>query len=221
MVGNGARGLAPGALSTLRDVGISMEAGGRLRLDETVLDARLLSRLDDVRRVFEFQARASSGDLGVLARTNAFADTDFTVAITDADNDGQPESATLGGAPAVVDGNRIKGVDGTDYEGLTLIWTGSGSASIDLSLSQGVADRLCNEIDRLLDPSDGPIGQAQTRLDEANAAFTRQIARIDERADQARERMRARFAAMEAALGLANTMLTQVRAQMDAMTGPS
>ena len=99
MVGNGARGLAPGALSTLRDVGMSMEAGGRLRLD-------------DVRRVFEFQARARSGDLGVLTRTNAFADTEFTVAITDADNDGQPESATLGGVPTVVDGNRIKGVDG-------------------------------------------------------------------------------------------------------------
>src|SRR5262249_51445682 len=95
IIGNSARGLAPGALSTLRRVGISMEAGGRLRLDETMLDARLLSRLDDVRRVFEFQASASAGDLGVLARTNAFADTDFTVAITDADNDGRPESATL------------------------------------------------------------------------------------------------------------------------------
>ena len=33
--------------------------------------------------------------------------------------------------------------------------------------------------------------------------------------------MRRTLAAMEAALGLANTMLTQVRAQMDAMNGPS
>jgi flagellar capping protein FliD len=97
-------GLASGALSTLRDVGITLVEGGRLRLDESTLDSRLLGRLVEVRRVFEFTVTASSGGLAVYARTNALSDLDFTVAITDADGDGRAESATLDGVPAMVNG---------------------------------------------------------------------------------------------------------------------
>jgi hypothetical protein len=47
--------------------------------------------------------------------------------------------------------------------------------------------------------------------------MNRQIERIEARALQARQLLIERFAAMETALSLANTMLTQVRAQMDAI----
>ena len=56
LVGGATPGLDPGMLSTLRDVGISMIEGGRLQLDATALDDRLLGRLDEIRRVFEFSA---------------------------------------------------------------------------------------------------------------------------------------------------------------------
>ncbi len=71
MVGSATPGLAAGALSTLRDVGITLEAGGRLKIDDRTLDARLLTRLDEVRGLFEFTATASSGELAVYARSNA------------------------------------------------------------------------------------------------------------------------------------------------------
>ena len=128
LVGGATPGLGAGMLSTLRDVGISMIEGGRLQLDETALDDRLLGKLDEVRRVFEFSASSSSGDLSVYSRTNALTDTSFTVAITDTDGDGQAESATIDGVAACVSGGTIQGADGTAYEGLKLIWTGSGSA---------------------------------------------------------------------------------------------
>ena len=157
-----------GALSTLRDVGISLEGGGRLKIDDATLDSRLLSRLDDVRRVFEFTATASSGELAVYTRTNALSDLAFSVAITDADADGRPEAVTLDGVAAIVDGGVIEGAPGTLYEGLKLIWTGQGSASIDLAVSQGLADQLYNAVDEALDTVDGPIQRAQTEIETTN-----------------------------------------------------
>jgi flagellar hook-associated protein 2 len=219
LVGGATPGLGAGTMTTLRDVGISMVEGGRLKLDETALDGRLLGKLGEVRRVFEFGASSSSGDLSVYARTNALADTSFTVAITDADGDGQAESATIDGVAALLSGGTIQGADGTAYEGLKLIWTGSGSAAIDMRVSPGVADRLYNALDQVLDLTGGPLQRAMGELDAANSDYGKRIDQINERADQARKRLMARFSAMESALSLAKTMLTQVRAQMDATNG--
>lgn len=221
MVGSATPGLDAGRLSTLRDVGITLDAGGRLKVDDATLDARLLTRLDEVRGLFEFTAIASSGDLGVYARSNALTDLSFTVAISDPDADGVPDAVTIDGIPAEYSGGTIRGVAGTPYEGLKLIWTGHGDASIDLRVSQGVGDRLYNAIEQSLDLFDGPVQQAIDRLGATSTSHTQQIERIEERAVRARERMIDRLAAMEAALGLANTMLSQLRAQMDAMSGAS
>jgi flagellar hook-associated protein 2 len=219
LVGGATPGLGAGTMTTLRDVGISMVEGGRLKLDETALDGRLLGKLGEVRRVFEFGASSSSGDLSVYARTNALADTSFTVAITDADGDGQAESATIDGVAALLSGGTIQGADGTAYEGLKLIWTGSGSAAVDMRVSPGVTDRLYNALDQVLDLTGGPLQRAMGELDAANSDYGKRIDQINERADQARKRLMARFSAMESALSLAKTMLTQVRAQMDATNG--
>ena len=116
-------------------------------------------------------------------------------------------------------GGTIQGADGTAYEGLKLIWTGKGSATIDVRVSPGVADRLYNALDEILDQANGPLQRAMGELDTANADYTKRIEQINERADQARQRLMARFSAMESALSLAKTMLTQVRAQMDATNG--
>ena len=221
LVGSSVPGLAADAPSTLRDVGITMEAGGRLRVDEAKLDSRLLGQLDAVRKVFEFTTAASAGGLAVYERTNALSDLAFTVAVTDADADGRAEAATLDGVPAIVDGGVIEGAPGTSYEGLKLIWSGQGSTTIDLAVSPGLADRLYNALDAALDEVDGPIGRAIGELETANRDHAKRIEQIEERADRARELLVRRLAAMESALSLANTMLTQVRAQMDAMNQTS
>ncbi len=221
LVGGSVPGLASGALSTLRDVGITMVEGGRLRLDEATLDSRLLGRLDEVRRVFEFTATANSGGLAVYARSNALTDYAFTVAVTDADGDGRAEAATLDGVAAVVNGGVIEGAPGTAYEGLKLLWSGRGNATIDLAVSPGLADQLYNALETALDEIDGPIQQSLDSLEAANQEHAQRIAAIEERATRARDLLIARLGAMESALSLANTMLTQVRAQMDAMNQSS
>lgn len=218
-VGGATPGIPAGALSTLRDIGISLEAGGTLKIDEAVLDARLSGKLPELRRVFEFTAITSSGDLSVYTRTNALADRSFTVVVSDPNGDGVPDAATFDGVAAEIAGGTIRGADGTPYAGLKLIWAGRGDASIDVTVSQGVADRLYNALDDALDLFDGPIQQAIDSLGAANAGFAKQIEQIDGRAAAARDRLLARFSAMESALSVANTMLDQIRAQIDAFNG--
>lgn len=218
LAGGRASGLPAGALATLRDIGIGFDAQNRLVLDGAKLDQKLLSDLDGVRGVLEFSFAASSPELRAIGRSNALTATSFQVDIVDADADGVPESASLGGVAADVVGGTIRGRAGTAYEGLELAWVGRGSARIDVRIGAGLADRLFNALSATLNETSGSIRQAVDGLNAANETYRRQIAAIDERAEAARTRLVARYAAMEAALAMAEVMMRQVQVQMDAMT---
>ncbi len=130
LVGDSVRGTPAGGLATLRDLGIKVDEGNRLSVDGATLDKRLLSDLDGVRNVLEFSFSADSAEIRVWSRTNALRDTSFSLAITDANNDGVADSATFDGVAAEIVGGRIKGAVGTAYEGFELSWIGQGSTTI-------------------------------------------------------------------------------------------
>jgi flagellar hook-associated protein 2 len=125
---------------------------------------------------------------------------------------------TIDGVAAEFDGSTIRGADGTPFEGLEFLWTGQGSTVIDVEVSQGIADRVFNFVGPATDTLNGSITQAIDSLKDINGNYSQQIERIEERAFRARELLLERFTAMEAAMSLANTMLAQIRAQIDAMT---
>lgn len=218
LVGASVPGAPSGGLATLRDIGIRLDETNRLVVDNAALDQKLLADLDGVRGVLEFGFSASSPDIRVLGRTNALSDTSFLLAIADSNGDGIPESASFDGVAAEIVGRSIKGAPGTAYEGLELAWIGTGSDTIAVQVRPGIADRLFNEIEGALDLAKGPIERAIDDLGGMNEAYRRQIATVDERAEAARALLIERFTAMETALSLANTMLQQVRAQMDSMS---
>lgn len=218
LIGGGVAGLAPDALASLRAIGIELDAANRLKVDDSRLDNALLTKLDDVRNIFEFRSRSSSSQLAVFARTNGLAATDLTIEITDDDANGVPEAVTINGIAAQLDGSTIKGAKGSPFEGLELIWTGQGSTTIDVEVSQGIADRVFNFVAPTTNKLGGSITRAVDNLKDVNGSYARQIEQIEARAVRARELLLERFTAMEAALAMANTMLTQIRAQIDAMS---
>ena len=217
--GGAVDGLAADKASTLRGVGVKLAEGNRLMIDGAALDNALLTKLDEVRDVLEFGFTADSEELDVFSRTNGLTDTNFRVEITDADGDGVPEGATADGVALDVSGATIKGAAGTAYEGLELIWIGSGSASIDVTATQGLADRAFNYLDEVLDKVDGSIAGAVGDLEGRNTDYQSQMERIEARATEERERLIQRFTQMETAMSLAQTMMDQIRAQMDAWAG--
>ncbi|MCB1968802.1 MAG: flagellar filament capping protein FliD [Geminicoccaceae bacterium] len=218
LAGGDVAGLSDDALSTLRGIGITMNEANMLEVDDSKLDNALLTRLDEVRNVFEFDFQSSSNDLRVFNRTNDLAATDFSVEITDADNDGVPEKVMIGGVEAEFDGSTIRGPEGSDFAGLELLWAGSGSTTIDVHASQGIADKFYNYLDEVLDPYGGALASAVKNIEDVNDDYQTNIAQIEDRAARARDKLIERFANMEAALSIANTILNQIRTQVDAMT---
>jgi flagellar hook-associated protein 2 len=221
VVGGGVTGLDPDAMASLRAVGVELDSDSRLTIDDSKLDNALLTKLEEVRGVFEFRLQSSSSELAIFSRTNALAANAFSIEITDTDADGTPEAVTIDGVAATFDGSTIEGADGTPFEGLEFLWTGKGSTTIDVEVSQGIADRVFNFVGPATDTLNGSITQAIDSLKDVNSNYSKQIERIEDRALRARELLLERFTAMEAAMSLANTMLTQIRAQIDAMTADS
>ena len=218
VIGGGVAGLDPDALASLRAIGIELDASNRLKVDDSKLDNALLTKLDDVRNIFEFRFQSSSNQLAVFARTNALAANELTIEITDSNGDGNPEAVTINGIAAELDGSTIKGAKGTPFEGLELLWTGKGSTTIDVRVSQGIADRVFNFVGPSTDKLNGTISRAIDNLKDVNSGYAKQIERIEDRALRARDLLIERFTAMEAALSMANMMMDQIRAQVDAMT---
>ena len=214
-------GLAAGAAASLGALGITMDATNRLVVDDARLDSRLLGDLASVRGVFEFTFTSSSPDLALFDRTGALASTAFTVDIVDANADGVAESASIGGTALTVDGGTLTGPAGSPYEGLELIWTGTGSTSIDVTATRGIAERLYTALELTLDLVDGELTTAADGLETLNERHLADVERIEARAEDYRQRLIERFAAMESALSLAKAMLEQVRTTTEAMLSDS
>lgn len=221
VLSNRVEGLAAGAAASLGALGISIDAGNRLVVDDSRLDSRLLGDLASVRGVFEFTFTTSSPDLALFNRTGALADTAFTVDIVDANADGLPESASIGGIALTVDGGTLIGPAGSAYEGLELIWSGAGSTSIDVTATQGIAERLFTTLEATLDLVDGELATSADSLETLNERHLVDIERIESRAEDYRQRLIERFAVMESALSLAKAMLEQVRTTTEAMFADS
>ncbi len=204
---------------TLGSIGIRFTEGNRLELDAAALEKALAADPEAVRRVFEFRYTTSSPDLSVYERSNALGDFAFTVDIVDSDGDGVIESATIDGIAADVNGGIIQGRAGTPYEGLTLLWVGQGSTSIDVTVTQGVADRLYNALEAFLDPADGVIAREMEELEQNIQRYETDIAEIDERVERFRNQLIEKFARLESALATMDAMLKQVEATTLAWSG--
>lgn len=219
LLGASVDGLDADSISTLRDIGITINGANRLAVDDSKMDSTLIGKLDELRSIFEFSAVSVPATLTVTGRSNSFANTDFNVQIVDADNDGVPESATIDGIAADVSNRAITAPEGSAYEGLSFFWSGTGSETVAVSTSQGIADRLYNRIEQVIDPLGGELETAIDAIEGITEDYNDDILRINERAESARDLLIEKFTAMEAALSLANSMLEQVKAQSRAWSG--
>jgi flagellar hook-associated protein 2 len=216
-LGDAVDGLAADAPSTLAAIGVEMGEGGRLSLDHAELDSALLDDPRAVRDVFEFRAETGDPSLAVYAHPPRLPATDFTV--TKSAGAWQLDDGTTR-LTLEQDGNALTAPEGSAYEGLTLFWTGSDDPSgpIDVSATQGVADRLYGTIARATDATDGTVQQAIRESDSQIERWREDIERIETRAEDHRLMLVDKFARLERALSLSESMLNQVRAQTDAMT---
>ena len=165
----------------MADIGITYGAGTMLTIDDAVLEETLLQRPEVVEAFFASTTTTSSSDLGVSSLSAGLASGTYTVdVVTDAAT-GDIVSASIDGVALQVSGSSLIGAEGTAYDGLRLVYTGTDSATVSLSVSQGLADQMIatvdtytNDIDGLLtaktDSVDSSIADKQRRRDDIAAS---------------------------------------------------
>jgi flagellar capping protein FliD len=214
-------GVDSGALATLRGVGIELDADGMLTIDNGKLDANLVDKLDEVRGVFEFGFQASSPEVRLLSRNKLLNVGTFT--ITDPGGAINGTNLQVDGVDAFkVEGNVLKGLAGTAYEGMSLAYSrdtsdaGAAAKDITISTTLGIAERLYQRLDDYTNGGDGLITEEMTRLTAQNEKFVDNIATLEARLVIFQNRLIEKYAAMEQAIARAQAVADQLEAFLKA-----
>lgn len=231
VLGTGAAGLASdSAFKVLTQIGINFVDNeaiedpllvDTLEIDEAALDDALLQNPEDVRRLLAFDFSTSDPRVSLISFTGQTqgATTSYTLDVT---HDGtNVTAATINGVPGsvTIDGNKLTATDQTGANGLTILYTGTTSATgISLDISAGVSSQMFYDVDRILDPQTGLLEtQVDTLTDQKDLAETR-ISEILERLDRQRQDLLDQFVRMEESLSRLNSILNAVRQQFDALS---
>lgn len=223
-------GLSASALNSLDDIGITFvdqdattttpEIKNVLAIDQTVFSTALAGELEEVRNIFEFNLTSSTSNIVVADRTNALDLTEFQIQVGDPTMDTTVDiydstGATLlftAGIEAVGSSYLITGTSGTDIEGLELLYTGAGTENIDITVSQGIGDRLYNAVEAAVE-TDGSIDTAVDALNDREDRLQDDIDTLEERIESFRIQQFNIFTALEIAVSQANTILQLLDAQ--------
>jgi flagellar hook-associated protein 2 len=201
-------------ISTLADLGITFDSDNKLKIsDETTLNSALLNNYADVQALFQTSVTTDSSSLSILRNTSTQSNLDFNIDIT-VDSNGDMTSASVNGDTSAftISGNRLKGAEGTIYEGLVFVFSGNSDTTVNVSFSQGLADRLSNLTDSYTNSTDGTIQSKIDRMDTQDNLLQIKSDRIKERAESYRTKLIEKYAAMESAISSANSLLKQVQA---------
>lgn len=201
-------------LTSLADIGITFDGDNMLEIsDETLLNDALINNYTEVMSLFQTSVETSSDNLSVLRSSSTQASLSFTLDI-EVDGNGNITGALVNGDSSAftVSGSRLIGIAGTIYEGITLAYVGTTNASLDVDLGQGLADRLYNLVDSYSNTTDGILQDRVTRLSNYDDTLQMKSDRIKERAEAYRETLIEKYAAMEAKISSANSLLAQIQA---------
>lgn len=222
ILGSGTRGVTK-EYSALAQIGITFIKNDNLpdplladtlTIDETKLDAILLSNPDDVRRLFAFDFSSSDPRVSLLGFTGktSYSASGYQLNLT---HDGTNlTGADIGGVAgtAVVNGKTITVTDASGAEGLRLFYSGTTDLTgVQLDFTIGVGAQLFFAIEGILDETTGSIqGEIDNYTDQNELAQTR-IEEMLRRLDYQREVLTASYERMEVALTSMQRILDSIK----------
>lgn len=203
---------------TLREIGLQFDTQNKLIIgDESALDDALLNDYNSVRQLFESQhTLTGSNEIRIFKNETTSQNYNFTLDIT---HDGANiVSASVGGDTSLftISATSINGAEGSIYEGLSFAYIGTTSTSVDVQINNGFADLLEGITDNYSNVVGGTIQNEIVRLDNLNSKLDNDAEEIRDRAERYRDNEIDRLAALEAEISLANILIDQIRAIVDA-----
>jgi flagellar hook-associated protein 2 len=202
-------------------MGITYDIKNKLVIDEDKLDNILLTDLKSVQNIFDFQMTSSNTNVQLLSR-GASAPADFTLDI-ETDASGAMVSAKVNGAEGMftISGTRIVGVAGTAYEGLSLVYSSSSSASVDISFKTGIAEKLYNIANGATNSKSGTLVNLVNGLQSNNTEMSVRSDNIRAQADTFRTTLTMRYARFQAAISMADAMKDYLSTLLDTWNAKS
>ena len=234
---SGLQGIVSGAvasvagLNNLRSAGIVMNPDNTLTINDTVLDAAILEKPDEVRNLFTFQSPSTNSDIFTLGRPASLggvAGQNITVNVTATSGSGKVTAATLvyGGntyTPEIRNGI-IYAPDDSPLKGFVFGYTGPAIDGVTvtpqtgtLTPTQGLADRIGGFLDGYLQQDSGTFDTAIQELEDKNSLIETRITRMESQVEQFRSRMLDRFLAVQQQVQQLDALKTSLQTQFEAM----
>lgn len=209
-------GQGGGNLQTLQELGIKVGSDGKLTVNESTLDDKLMTNFDQVRAIFETSATVDNAEFKIVTNTSQTKSMSFALDITY--SGGAITNVSVGGDNTLftVNGSLITGKAGTAYEGMSFAYVGTSSTTVNVGVSQGLADLFSNTANNFTDSVNGLIQGEVVRLDEINTTLEDRSARVLERADAFRETLIDKYSRLESQMSAAQTTLAQIQAILNA-----
>lgn len=234
-------GIVGGDPSRLADIGINFSdfAGDAdnpatkniMTIDTDKLGSALATDFDGIRGLFEFTLKSDNANLAVFKRNNALGISNFTLNIdrtngtytaTYLDANNNTQTVALDATPISGSGGvSLSGKKGTVLEGLQLLYSAAGDATMNVSITQGMGDRLYNLMDSILNATDGSLTTTLSQMADQEARNKTEITKIDDSVEKYRTQLTDKFASLEAALTKANQLLSLLDAQAQARNASS
>ena len=208
-----------GDIQTIRDLGIRIGSGNKLEISDSVrLDTALLNNFDAVRDAFAARADSDNAEFR-LSRNEGVTPTQAIVFDITTDGAGTITGVTANGdgSAFTIDGNRVVGAEGTQYEGLRFAYIGSDTnVTINVDFNQGLSERLLNSIEPFNSINNGLLVQERASLQSINNEKAQEASEIRARAEEFRASEIDRYAKLEADISALNLLLDQIRAILGA-----
>lgn len=200
----------------LSSIGITFDEDNNLVLDEDTLDDALLDDFDTIQSLFAYSMTTSSGDLTLVRAPDDSLEFDLDITV---DSDGTLTGVTVDGDSSmftVTSSGVIKGVEGTDYEGLTLLYTGKTSKTISVELTQGLADQMYYDVDTVANEDDGSITTAIDALEDTNSGLEDKISALEDTISTYADSLYTLYGNIAAKLAEADTTVSLLKALLSA-----
>ncbi len=205
-------GSGASTLSTLREVGITLDQNNRLAIDENIFDTALIDKYEEVKGLFTASYTADNSQFRMMANNSRQGTMSFAMDITH--SGAAITGVSVGGNSTLFDisGQNITGKVGTIYEGMTFAYVGTTSTTVNISLNTGFGDMMDATIDLYADTLTGVLQNEKLNISGQNTALEQRSTRILERAEDFRARLIDKYAKLESQMSAAQTVLSQLRA---------
>ena len=203
-----------GTINSLASLGITLDSNNHLAIsNQTMLDNALNNNYSAVSALFQTQFTTSDANLTVTNNSSNLNISGLSLAIT-TDGSGNITGVTANGEADdfTINGTQLVGKSGTAYAGLTLNYTGSGSTTATVSMTQGLADKLTNLLDSYSNSNTGIIANQITSVQNVDTQLNSQAAQIQSDASNYEQTLIQKYAQMETAISTADTVKSQIEA---------